>query len=286
MLRSSSHFRGNVLHLLHRGTTSSPQNVYRSVDISIVVRTTFRTCPLSIRERKILVVMSTIRTRLRCRSPLSDLTELTIMFETLELQYLNKLPEGKVGNFAAPEAFHALKVQRLSDDKVKSPTQVRGKFEMPISTLIRNFAIQPHKFSDSTPPIVRTFDFTRKAFVEFAKFGQGLFQELWRLYLFARVQCQKCVFHTEVCTYTFTRSRQYFFRGIIGHDIKPIGTDSITKDLDIANIPFPIAMVMKRKPAFVEFKGLRRCVPGFKRETDTTFFNALPSNPHALACGI
>ena len=41
---------GKDLHLLHRGTQGSPQNVYRSVDIPIVVRTTFGACPLSIRK--------------------------------------------------------------------------------------------------------------------------------------------------------------------------------------------------------------------------------------------
>ena len=53
------------------------------------------------------------------------------MFDTLERQNLNKLTEGKVGNFAAPEAFHAVKVQGLGRDKVKPFTQVRGKFPMP-----------------------------------------------------------------------------------------------------------------------------------------------------------
>ena len=118
------------------------------------------------------------------------------MFDTLELQYLNKLPEGKVGDFASPKPFQvSVKVQRLGGDKVKPSTKVRGKFPLPIFALVGNrFPIQPCEVSDTPPPIVRTFDFARKTFVEFAKFGQGVFQELWRLYLLARVQRQEGIF--------------------------------------------------------------------------------------------
>ena len=100
------------------------------------------------------------------------------MFETLELQNLNKLPERKVGDFTSPQAFHTVKVQRLGDDRIKPFTQVSSKFPMPIFALVGNMPIQSHKFSDSTPPIVRTFDFPRKAFVEIPKFFQGVSQGL------------------------------------------------------------------------------------------------------------
>ena len=140
------------------------------------------------------------------------------MFETLVRQNLNKTPEGKVRDFPSPEAFHAIKVQRLGSDKVKPSAQVRSKFEMPISALAGDMSAKPCDLSDSTPPIVRTFDFTRKAFVEFSELFQGLFQELWRLYLLAIGECQIGL-HTEVRTYAFTCSGQHFFGRIICHDI-------------------------------------------------------------------
>ena len=77
------------------------------------------------------------------------------MFGTLIFQYLNKLPEGKVGNFATPEAFHAVKVERLGDNCIKPSAQVRGKFIVPIKPLVGNMPIQPRKFTDSTPPVIR-----------------------------------------------------------------------------------------------------------------------------------
>ena len=189
MLRSSSRFRGNVLHLLHRGTPSSPQDIDSSVDVSIVVRTTFRTGPLPIRKRKVFVVMPTIRTRFCGRSPLSSLKELTIMFQTLILQYLNKLSKGKVGDFASPETLHTSKVEFLCRNRVKPSAQVCSKFPMPIFALVGDMPIASRELTKTTPPIVRPDNFTTQCLVKRPKGFQGLFQEFWRLYLLA---CGKC----------------------------------------------------------------------------------------------
>ena len=98
------------------------------------------------------------------------------MFQTLEPKNLNKLPKGKIGDFASPEAFHAIKVQRLGRDKVKSSAKVCGKFEVPIFALVRDMPEQTENLTETPPPIAGASNFTRKAFVEFSKFVQGLFQ--------------------------------------------------------------------------------------------------------------
>ena len=103
------------------------------------------------------------------------------MLETLVFQYLNKLSKGEVRDFATPESFHTCKVQGLGGDSIKPATQVSRKFEMPTSALIGDVSIKPCELTDSTPPIVRTFDFTTDGFIEFSEFFQGLFQRLWVL---------------------------------------------------------------------------------------------------------
>ena len=130
---------------------------------------------------KIIVFVSAVATRFCCSYPLSNLMELTIMFETFELQYLNKLIESKVRDFTSPKPFHTVKVQRFGRDEVKPSAKVGGKFPMPVSTLVADFAIEYSEGSDSTPPVIRTFDFTRYCFIELPKCVQGLFQELWVL---------------------------------------------------------------------------------------------------------
>ena len=49
------------------------------------------------------------------------------VYYTYGLQYLNKLVEGKVRDFASPEPFHAIKVQRFNGDGIKPLTEFRRK---------------------------------------------------------------------------------------------------------------------------------------------------------------
>ena len=194
------------------------------------------------------------------------------MFETLELQNLKKLSESEVRDFAFPEAFHTAKVQRLGRDNVKPLAQVGCQLPMPISALVGDMSVESRQLIDRTPPVTRTFDFSTQGLIEFSELSQGLFQELWRLYFLSVAQCQKCVFHAEVCAYTFTRSRQDFFGSIIGYNIKPIRTNIVAKDLKILDIPFPFTVFMESEPTFVELQTVRGHIPGPQRQSETSFF--------------
>ena len=176
------------------------------------------------------------------------------MFETLELQYLNKLVKGnQVRDFASPKPFHTLKVERLGSDTVKPSAKVGCKFPVPIFALVGNFTVKPCQFSQSAPPIARAFDFARQAFAKGAKFVQGRFEGLRMLYLLTGVQRQIRL-HTEVCSYTFTRSGQHFFGGVIRDDVEPKRSNAIPTDLDIADVPLPIAMGVIQDIATLEHK--------------------------------
>ena len=121
-------------------------------------------------------MIPTIATRFRCSSPLTDLKKLTIMFETLELQYLNKLIKCEVRDFASPKPFHTVKVQRLGNDKVEPSAEVDCKFPVPVFALVGDFTVKPCQFSHSTPPIARAFNLTRQAFIEFSELVQDSFK--------------------------------------------------------------------------------------------------------------
>ena len=206
------------------------------------------------------------------------------MFETLIFQYLNKLVEGKVRDFTPPKPFHTVKVERLSGDQIKPAAEVRRKFPMPIAPLVRDSSIEACQLSNSTPPVIRTSNFARKAFVEGSEFVQGLFQELWTLYLLTGVECEKSVFQTGfglgidqihslyyiVRTYTFTRSGQDFFRGIICHDIKIERANTVAKDLEIADVSLPMAVLVKREPTLIKLQTLRGRIPRLERKAHTS----------------
>ena len=194
------------------------------------------------------------------------------MFQTLELQYLNKLVKGEVRDFPSPKPFHAFKVECLGGDTVKPSAKVSGKFPMPISALVGDFDIQPCEFSDGTPPVVRTFDFARKAFVEFSELFQRRFQGLWVLYFLTGIQRQICL-HAKVRPYIFTCSGQNRFAGVVSDDIKPIRSNRVAKDLDIADVPMPIAMVVIQNIAMLEHKLLFYFVPFFEGEANCPLWN-------------
>ena len=61
------------------------------------------------------------------------------MFDTLILQYLNKLVESKIGDFTPPH--HAIKVQRFNGNCVKLLTKFR-KLPLKIFALVRDFSIE------------------------------------------------------------------------------------------------------------------------------------------------
>ena len=208
------------------------------------------------------------------------------MFQTLELHYLNKLREGKVRDFSAPQPLHRIQVERLGDDGIKPSAEVSGKFPVPITPLVGNFAIEPCEFTDSTPPIPRPFHFTADGFIEFAEFVQGVFQGVGMVYLLAGVQRQIGL-HSEfdlgidqihslyyiVCSYTFTRSGQNFFGGVICHNIEPKRSNTITKDLDIADVAVPIARVVIQDIPADKDKLLFRFVPFLEGNTNCAFWN-------------
>ena len=223
------------------------------------------------------------------------------MFQTLELQYLNKLIEGKVRDFSAPQPLHRIKVQHLGYDRIKPSAEVSGKFPVPILALVGNFAIKPCEFTDSTPPIARTFHFTTDGFIEFTELVQGVFQGLRVVYLLTRVSESHAIpiivmaclrqgqirlhsgfdlgidqihsLYYIVCAYAFTCSGQDFFSGVICHDGQPKCSDSISTDLDITDVSLPIAVVVIQDIATFEHKLFFDGIPFLEGQANRAFGN-------------
>ena len=185
-----------------------------------------------------------IATRFCCSCPLTDLTQLTLMFLTLIFQYLNKLIESKVGDLTSPKPFHTVKVQSFNRNGIKPFTEFCCQLPMKVFALIRNLTVKACQCSDTTPPIIRTFDLARKSFVEFAKFIQGAFQRLWVLFLFTRAKRQIRSRH-QVCPNALTCCWQTFHVRIVRDNIQPIVTTSVTLYRDAIDRTVPLAVFMK-----------------------------------------
>ena len=220
---------------------------------------------------------TTITTRFRCSSPLTDLNELTLMFLTLILQYLNKLVESKVGDLTSPQAFHTVKVQRFNRNRIKLLTKFRGELPMKIFALVRDLPIESCEVSHTSPPVIRTFLLTAQCLVERPKFLQGLFQRLWVLFLFTRAQCQVCVFHPKVCPNALTCCRQGFRVGVGCCYAKPIDTTGITLYRDTTDpVSVPLSVFVKSIRDFIKLPFACLRIPLTEGEGDTIVFQRPP----------
>ena len=193
------------------------------------------------------------------------------MFETFELQNLNKLVKGEVRDFPSPQAFHTVKIQRLGGEGIKPFAQVCSTLVMPVFALVADVPIEPCEFTDTSPPIARTFLFPTQCLTQCSQFVQGVFQELWRVYLLTCAERQIGI-QAEVYPYALTCSRIGVGRGIVSYNIHPKCANCVAKDLEIADISIPFTVLVKRKPTFLKLKGVRGFVPRFERESDTPFF--------------
>ena len=212
------------------------------------------------------------------------------MFDTLILHQLNKLTECQVGDFPSPQAFHSCQVQRFKSKSIKASTKVSCQFPMPIQALPTDLAIQPCDFPNTTPPIIRTFDFPGKALVEVAELFQGLLKKLWTLYLFACRKRQICVLHSEICSYALSCSEHRFGGSVVCDDVKPVFACVIAKDLDISDIAIPFAVLVKAIPNSMELQLSRLFVPYLEGKTDTPFFKFVTRlklrRPHLVFRGL
>ena len=147
---------------------------------------------------------------------------------------------------------------------------------MKVFALIRDFPIKACDCSDTPPPAVRTFNFTRKFFVERPKFVQGVFQGLWVLDFLTRAKGQISVFHAEVCPNAFTCCWQRLEICIGRCDTKPIITASVSFDGESANSSMPLSVFMERIRNFIKLPLTRLRIPFTKRQRDTIVFQRPP----------
>lgn len=104
-------------------------DVFGRVMIPIMPRATIRTSPKTIRERKLLIAMTTVRTQLRRRKPATDEDEVS----SAPPGFVFDLPErltmrGVVDRLGKLGFRHAFEVQRLARDCAVLPDDRSGKF--------------------------------------------------------------------------------------------------------------------------------------------------------------
>ncbi len=210
-------------------------------------------------------MVSAIAARLCCRCPLTDFLEFFTVLCTLLFQYLQKLVEGVVRDLTSPKPFHAVKIQGLKAKHVKLCAKFGRKFPLPIFSLSGNLSMESCQSTNGTPPVTRTFDFTRKCLVQRSQRLQRLFEKLRGVYLVAYVAGEKCfVSIIKSCALT----RLGFGIGILNilaRKVYPIVSTPISLDSDCLDVSFDFTVLMEREPRpytvdfdTILFKGVTR----------------------------
>ena len=193
-------------------------------------------------------MVTTITARLRRRDPASNLDKNLTVLGTLLLQYLQELVKGVVRDFATPQAFHTVKVQRFKAKSVKLGAKFISKFPLPIKPLTRNLPVESCQSTGHTIPIARTFDFARECLIQGAEFLQGLLEKLRGVYLVPFVAGEECLVSiVKPCALT----RLGFGFGIVNiftRKVYPVVAAPVAFDGDRFNEAFEVAVFMERKP--------------------------------------
>ena len=210
-------------------------------------------------------MVSTITARLCCRCPLTDFDKSFAVLCTLLFEYLQKLVEGVVRDFASPEAFHAVKIQRFKAKCIKLCAKFVSKLPLPIKALTRNLSMESCQSTSGTIPIARTFGFPTQHLVERLQRFQGLFEKLRGLNLVTFVTCEKC-FVSIIKSCALTRlGFEFGIVNILARKVYPIVAAPITFDSDRLDETFDVAVFVEREPCIyaidfdtIAFKGVPR----------------------------
>ncbi len=193
-------------------------------------------------------MVSTITARLCCRCPLTDFDKSFAVLCTLLFEYLQKLVEGVVRDFASPEAFHAVKIQRFKAKCIKLCAKFVSKLPLPIKALTRNLSMESCQSTSGTIPIARTFGFPTQHLVERLQRFQGLFEKLRGLNLVTFVTCEKC-FVSIIKTCALTRlGFEFGIVNILARKVYPIVSAPISLDGDRLDETFYFSVFVQGKP--------------------------------------
>ena len=148
-------------------------------------------------------MVSTIRTRFCCGSPLTDFMEHTILFGTFQRHDLNELIERKVRYLASPEPFHTVNIQGFKAQSIIFPAQTCRKFPVPIKTLPCYLPILSAKGTQCFEPPVRLERLATQGFTQRPQFIISTFEVLRTFYLSTIGEGEVC-FQSKVNTNALT----------------------------------------------------------------------------------
>jgi len=139
------------------------------------------TGPHAITQGYVLVGVATHRTQFRRRKPRVDMIDHRAKLRGDMMQGLHEAAKAQIRDFAAPQGFHSLKIERFQGDVVVLLAQIAG--QLPLKGLAHRGDTTMHsrQMLGGFPPVLRAFHLARQGSVRLANAPQLLFERLGRL---------------------------------------------------------------------------------------------------------
>jgi len=240
-----------------------PVDIGGRVVVSAVRRATPFAGPHAIPQGDMVIDMPTDRAQLRRGKPRVDMMDHRPGLRGDVMQDLHKRPKAQIGNFAAPQGFHALKVQCYQGDVDVRSTECRGQIPVEGMAEMSDPFVHTGKVLLGTAAVVRALALVRQRSIGVRNTTQRLFERLWRMVL-RPITPREIGRQPKVKACAFTRHGSVDgFRDNATREIHVQVTKPITLDGDRFDGPRDVA-------------GLRKLVDG-RAETEAIATKELPS---------
>lgn len=173
------------------------QNIVSRIDIPVMHAAALFTYPLALFERELALDAAASAARLAAGEEAANLPNFFAFFAGDVLEDLHEGVEAEVADLAPPQAFHAIEVEVFDSHHVILPKQLSGKFEVPVSTLVGNSAVQLRHAQASLAAVIAALLLARERALTLCHLVQRRLEVLRRVVFFF-VRGRKKGFQPEV----------------------------------------------------------------------------------------
>ena len=154
------------------------ENILCGVDVSVVVRPTFRAVPLSLIKRQFIDNVTTISAALATRKPSVNFYQCPTIPLALVFQLTNQFRPACISNCLSQfmVLHHVLHRQILDGNRLVLAHQSSGQLVKKIFTSICDSCLNSSNFTSSLLSIIRAFDSARKCFLSLLQLMSKAFE--------------------------------------------------------------------------------------------------------------
>ena len=154
------------------------ENIDRRIVVAPMRDATVRARPYTVPQGDRLIETSTHRTQLGRREPHANMVHNRSRLAGHMVQRVHKRRKAQIRDFAAPQGFHALEVQRLQGNEVVVCTEIMRQLPMERPALVSHVFMHAAQMALGLPPIAGALLLSSQSAIRLRKVFQGFLQRL------------------------------------------------------------------------------------------------------------